>query len=211
MFEYHNPQGSYNPGQPVQYQAPQQQQQQMPMGGMQGLQQIMGGGGVGGTGGGGLGGSVGNSANFMSNFGGSTGGSMGFGSTAGLEGVAGLGGETAAVTGSTQGGGMMAAAGPWAALAAVIIGNEVVASNTGRRNTGWDYAGDLAGGYVLEQDTQAFSDKVFGEDDVSGLGGDIKAIGNLGSGDFGNALQDIRGGTLGKTSDFMFGWLENVF
>lgn len=125
-------------------------------------------------------------------------------SYAGGEGaVAGGAGESAAAGGGSSWGSMASSAGPWAALAAVIIGNEHEARNGGfRSEDDGDYAQDVLGGKVLEQDlNQRWLPKAFGENmehDVTGLGGELKAAGELGSLDFGNALKSLKGGTLGK-------------
>jgi len=81
---------------------------------------------------------------------GGAGGSM-FGSAAGSGG------------GSAAGGGMgstMAAAGPWAALAAAIAANESYQNKSGNRpNNNKDYMGELATGKVLERDAERYLGK----------------------------------------------------
>ncbi len=51
----------------------------------------------------------------------------------------------------------MASAGPWAALAAAIIANESKQRGDGNRgNSGWEHAGDLVTGKVLERDIDRY-------------------------------------------------------
>lgn len=116
------------------------------------------------------------------------------------------GGEGAMAGGEAAGGGfgeMASSAGPWAALAAVIIGNEYNAQKGGYRseNTG-DYAQDLIGGKVLEQDfSKRWLPSVFGEDlknDQFGLGADTQAGADIMTLDFGNAWDNLKEGTAGK-------------
>lgn len=81
--------------------------------------------------------------------------------------------------GGSGGGGssMMASAGPWAALAAAIIGNESEAKKAGRRDDRpATHAMDAFSGKVLEQDMDYYGDK------VGGFGGEIlKGVGKLGN------------------------------
>lgn len=86
----------------------------------------------------------------------------------------------AASGGAASGGGgfgsAMASAGPWAALAAAIIGNESAAKDAGRRRSGGDHAKDLFSGKVLSQDMDYYGDK------IGGVGGDVvRGLGKLGS------------------------------
>ena len=54
----------------------------------------------------------------------------------------------------------MAAAGPWAALAAAIVANETYQNKSGNRpNNNKDYAGELATGKVLERDAERYLGK----------------------------------------------------
>ena len=97
----------------------------------------------------------------------------------------------------------MASAGPWAALAAVILANESNArDNDYRDKDDKKYAQDLLGGAVLEQDlNQRWLPKIYGKDlknDKFGLGHDQKAVGEFGSGDFSNGFKALEDGTLGK-------------
>jgi hypothetical protein len=98
---------------------------------------------------------------------------------------------------------MASSAGPWAALAAVIIGNETNAAGGGYRKDGTDYAVDIIDGQVVEQDiNQRWLPSIFGEDlkhDDYGFGADTKAFGEIMTFDFGNAWDSLQEGTLGKT------------
>lgn len=143
-------------------------------------------GGAGGAGGGGFG--------LSSIFGG--------GSAAG-GGAGAAGGSSAAGGAASSGAGGLASAGPWAALAAVILANESNARDNGYRNKDdKKYAQDLLGGAVLEQDlNQRYLPKIYGKDlknDKFGLGHDQKAVGEFGSGDFSNGFKALEDGTLGK-------------
>lgn len=117
-----------------------------------------------------------------------------------------MGGGGGAAGGEAAGGGFgeaMSSAGPWAALAAAIIANEHEAREGGYRSEDdGDYAQDVLGGKVLEQDlNKRWLPDMFGEDlkhDDTGLGGDMKIGAELSSLDFGNALKSLKGGTLGK-------------
>lgn len=143
-------------------------------------------GGAGGAGGGGFG--------LSSIFGG--------GSAAG-GGAGAAGGSSAAGGAASSGAGGLASAGPWAALAAVILANESNARDNDYRNKDdKKYAQDLLGGAVLEQDlNQRWLPKIYGKDlknDKFGLGHDQKAVGEFGSGDFSNGFKALEDGTLGK-------------
>jgi hypothetical protein len=116
------------------------------MGGLQGLMSMFGGGGGGGggMGGGGMGGGGG----IMSMFGGGGGG--GAGASAGASAGGGAGASAGSSIGSAA-----AAAGPWAALAAVIIGNELYARKRGyRAEDKGEHAKDFLRGEVLSQDIE---------------------------------------------------------
>lgn len=170
------------------------------------LQSMFGGGGssaaggasaAGGSGGaaGGAGGAGGGGFGLSSIFGGG-------GSAAG-GGAGAAGGSSAAGGAASSGAGGLASAGPWAALAAVIIANESNARDNDYRNKDdKKYAQDLLGGAVLEQDlNQRWLPKIYGKDlknDKLGLGHDQKAIGEFGSGDFSNGFKALEDGTLGK-------------
>lgn len=131
---------------------------------------------------------------------------FGGGSAAGGGAAASGGGAAAASGGSAAGGGAasgMASMGPWAALAAVILANESNARDNGYRSKDdKQYAQDLLGGAVLEQDlNQRYLPKIYGKDlknDKFGLGHDQKAVGEFGSGDFSNGFKALEDGTLGK-------------
>lgn len=118
-----------------------------------------------------------------------------------VSGASTAGGSGGAAGGSSWGS-MASSAGPWAALAAVIAINENEANGGGYRHDGADYWGDLFGGKVLEQDmNQRWLPDMFGEDmkhDDYGFGGDMKAGSELLSLDFSNALESLKGGTIGK-------------
>lgn len=104
----------------------------------------------------------------------------GIGSGVGAGGGAAGGGAAGAASGGI--GSMAASAGPWAALAAAIYGNEKSAKDGGYRREGTDYAKDLATGKVLYQDVdQRWAPKLFGENDKMGFGGDMRAASALGS------------------------------
>lgn len=148
------------------------------------------GGGGGAAGGAGGGGGFGLSSIF------------GGGSAAG-GGAGAAGGSSAAGGAASSGAGGLASAGPWAALAAVILANESNArDNDYRDKDDKKYAQDLLGGAVLEQDlNQRWLPKIYGKDlknDKLGLGHDQKAIGEFGSGDFSNGFKALEDGTLGK-------------
>ena len=171
------------------------------------LQSMFGGGGssaaggasaAGGSGGaaGGAGGAGGGGFGLSSIFGGG-------GSAAGAGGAGAAGGSSAAGGAASSGAGGLASAGPWAALAAVILANESNARDNDYRNKDdKKYAQDLLGGAVLEQDlNQRWLPKIYGKDlknDKFGLGHDQKAIGEFGSGDFSNGFKALEDGTLGK-------------
>lgn len=71
------------------------------------------------------------------------------------------GGEAAGAAGGESS--MLASAGPWAALAAVIAGNEINARKEGRRDEDKaTHAMDALSGKVLEQDTEYYGDKIGG-------------------------------------------------
>lgn len=148
------------------------------------------GGGGGAAGGAGGGGGFGLSSIF------------GGGSAAG-GGAGAAGGSSAAGGAASSGAGGLASAGPWAALAAVILANESNARDNDYRNKDdKKYAQDLLGGAVLEQDlNQRWLPKIYGKDlknDKFGLGHDQKAVGEFGSGDFSNGFKALEDGTLGK-------------
>lgn len=155
-----------------------------------------GAGGAGASGGGAAGGSGGGGWGLSSMFGGG-------GSAAG-GGAAASGGGAAASGGSAAGGTAasgMASMGPWAALAAVIIANESNArDNDYRSKDDKQYAKDLIGGKVLEQDVnQRWSKKLGGyDDDKTGMINDMGAAAEFSTFDFSNGWDKIENGTLGK-------------
>lgn len=70
-----------------------------------------------------------------------------------------------------------AAASPWVAIGAAIVGNELLASKSGRRADGLgEKAADLATGKVLARDAEALGDK------IGGKGGKVvETLGNMGN------------------------------
>ena len=117
--------------------------------------------------------------------------------------AAGAGGSSAASGAASSGGGGMAAAGPWAALAALVVTNEDNARKGGYRDKDkGDYAKDLIGGKVLEQDlNQRWLPKLYGKDlknDKTGVGHEQKAVGEFMTGDFKNGFKALENGTIGK-------------
>lgn len=129
---------------------------------------------------------------------------FGGGGSAAGGGAAASGGGAAASGGSAAGGGAasgMASMGPWAALAAVIIGNESNArDNDYRSDDDKQYAKDLFGGKVLEQDAnQRWAKKLGGyNDDKTGMINDMGAAAEFSTWDFSNGWDKIENGTLGK-------------
>ncbi len=182
----------YGQQQQIDYSPPPQQQQQSPLGG---------GGGLGGIGG------------LASMFGGGGGAATGTatGATATTGGTSAAGGGAGAAGGGGSAGGGGAAAGWWAALAAIIIANESEAQRGGYRSEDeGDYAKDVLGGKVLEQDVEnRWLPMIFGEDDegnlrndFTGLGGDTKAGAEIASLNFDNAWKSFKEeGVLSKILD----------
>lgn len=169
------------------YEQPSNQQQGMsPMQGLQAYQQIAGGGGAAGATGAGGGVSTAVPEIMQSS-------SMIGGSSAG--------------GGGGSGGSMLASAGPWAALAAIVIGNESEAEKGGyRAEDRTERAKDMLSGRVLEQDVeQRWLPKMFGENlenDETGLGGDMLGASQLGGGNFSDAWDSFKNkGTLSKILD----------
>ena len=168
------------------------------------LQGMFGGGGSTAAGGASAAGGGGGAAGGAGGGGGGFGLSSIFGGGSAAGGGAGAaGGSSAAGGAASSGAGGLASAGPWAALAAVILANESNARDNDYRNKDdKKYAQDLLGGAVLEQDlNQRWLPKIYGKDlknDKLGLGHDQKAIGEFGSGDFSNGFKALEDGTLGK-------------
>ena len=168
------------------------------------LQSMFGGGGSTAAGGASAAGGSGGAAGGAGGGGGGFGLSSIFGGGSAAGGGAGAaGGSSAAGGAASSGAGGLASAGPWAALAAVILANESNARDNDYRNKDdKKYAQDLLGGAVLEQDlNQRWLPKIYGKDlknDKLGLGHDQKAIGEFGSGDFSNGFKALEDGTLGK-------------
>ena len=168
------------------------------------LQGMFGGGGSTAAGGASAAGGSGGAAGGAGGGGGGFGLSSIFGGGSAAGGGAGAaGGSSAAGGAASSGAGGLASAGPWAALAAVILANESNArDNDYRDKDDKKYAQDLLGGAVLEQDlNQRWLPKIYGKDlknDKLGLGHDQKAIGEFGSGDFSNGFKALEDGTLGK-------------
>lgn len=87
--------------------------------------------------------------------------------------------QLAKAAAASEGGisGAAASAGPWAALAAVILANETQARDKGRRaGSDKQYAQDLFTGKVLQQDAEHLGDKIGGP-----LGQATKIVGRLGN------------------------------
>lgn len=126
---------------------------------------------------------------FMPASGGAAGASGGGGFTgAGVHGMMGGGGAAGGGAGGSSG---LAAAGPWAALAAAIIGNETYAKKHGYRNSGSEYWTDLATGKVLGQDIDQRVPGSLKGDNALGLGSELNAISALSQGhpkDFASSL-----------------------
>ena len=168
------------------------------------LQGMFGGGGSTAAGGASAAGGSGGAAGGAGGGGGGFGLSSIFGGGSAAGGGAGAaGGSSAAGGAASSGAGGLASAGPWAALAAVILANESNARDNDYRNKDdKKYAQDLLGGAVLEQDlNQRWLPKIYGKDlknDKFGLGHDQKAVGEFGSGDFSNGFKALEDGTLGK-------------
>ena len=168
------------------------------------LQSMFGGGGSTAAGGASAAGGGGGAAGGAGGGGGGFGLSSIFGGGSAAGGGAGAaGGSSAAGGAASSGAGGLASAGPWAALAAVILANESNARDNDYRNKDdKKYAQDLLGGAVLEQDlNQRWLPKIYGKDlknDKFGLGHDQKAVGEFGSGDFSNGFKALEDGTLGK-------------
>lgn len=159
------------------------------------LQGMFGGGGT--TAGGSAGGTA-------ASGGASTGAGGGSGLGSFFGGGGGGGGATAAGGSASGGGGSaLASAGPWAALVAAIAVNEYNGKEGGyRAEDDKEYATDLIGGKVLEQDlNQRWLPKIYGEDlknDKTGIGHEQKAAGEFLTLDFSNGFKALEGGTLGK-------------
>lgn len=180
----------------------QQPTQQQPMGGgmggIGGLSSLWSGGGAAGAGEG-------------------AGAAAGGGAAAGAGGGASAGGGAAAGSGSAagSGGSAMASAGPWALLAAVIIGNEYNARKQGARaENPWHQTRDAVTGRVVEQDFhKRWLPKWFGEDrgggdyekDVTGFGADTHALADFTTFDPKNAWKTIwHEGSARKLFDKIF-------
>lgn len=129
------------------------------------------------------------------------GGLFGGGSAAGGSAAGGSAAGGSAAGGSSAGG-ALAGAGPWAALAAVIYGNERSARNVGARRDGVQYWKDLIGGKVVEQDAnQRIGPKLFGPDnknDKTGLGNEYGAWAEASTLDFKNTAKKLENGVAGK-------------
>lgn len=116
---------------------------------------------------------------FMPASGGAAAGGAGGGgfTGAGVHGM--MGGGAGGGAGGSSG---LAAAGPWAALAAAIIGNETYAKKHGYRNSGSEYWTDLATGKVLGQDIDQRVPGSLKGDNALGLGSELNAISALSQG-----------------------------
>lgn len=106
-----------------------------------------------------------------------------------------------AAGGTSALGGAAAAAGPWAALAAIVGVNERSARNSGARRDGVDYWKDLGTGKVVEQDVnQRIVPKIFGgyNDDKTGLAHEAGAAGEFATLDFKNGAKKLENGVVGN-------------
>lgn len=197
--------GQTQPAELYELEPPQQQQ-----GGGLNLNQAMniydmfaGGGGAGGVTGGGLNYGVASSP--------AAGGGTWYGPFA-EGGFASGGGAAGGASGaSSAGGGMgsaLASAGPWAALAALIIGNEREAREHGfRSEDDTQYAKDLLGGKVFEQDvSQRWAPKL--ESAWGGSGSMAKAAADFGTLDFSNAFSNLN---QSMKDDPIIGALRGLF
>lgn len=186
----------------------QQQQQQgggLPMGGMSIARGFMGGGGVSG-------------AAAPAAGGGSAGAGIGSGIASGVGGTAGSGAGASIGGGSAAGGGAgggLAAAGPWAALAAIIMANEKGGMDANARNPNkTQHAGDVLTGRIVEQDFhKRWLPKMFGDDlgggnyenDSTGFGADTHALADFTTFDPKNAWKTIwNNGSARKVFDKIF-------
>ena len=129
--------------------------------------------------------------------------SMGMGAMQAFGGGSGgaAGGAAGASGSSSAAGSGVAAAGPWAALAAIIAVNEKSARNGGHRRDGADYAKDLASGKVLSQDVnERWVPKLGGyENDKTGLLHDAGAGAEFLSLDFKDGFKKLADGGTAKT------------
>lgn len=129
--------------------------------------------------------------------------SMGMGAMQAFGGGSGgaAGGAAGTSGGSSAAGSGVAAAGPWAALAAIIAVNEKSARNGGHRRDGADYAKDLASGKVLSQDVnERWVPKLGGyENDKTGLLHDAGAGAEFLSLDFKDGFKKLADGGTAKT------------
>jgi hypothetical protein len=115
--------------------------------------------------------------------------------TAGAGGAAATSGGGAAASGGGGMGSAVAAAGPWAALAAVIIGNETWASKTGHRRGktfGKKHIKDIMSTEVLNQDIEGRILPEIGIDENTKLSKAISLVGNPISLDFGKTWDRIK-------------------
>lgn len=116
-----------------------------------------------------------------------------------------VGGSSAAGGGTSS----LAAAGPWTALAAAIIGNEANSKSRGlRAEDDKEYAKDLLTGKVLTQDIEGkwgpTLDKwTGGKASDLGFVGDMKGGSEIASGRIGKGLKTFaKDGTIGQIGDF---------
>jgi hypothetical protein len=173
------------------YELPQQQQQQgMDMQSAMNIYDMFSSGGGAGAGGAGYGGVDYGVASSPASGGGTWYGPL-------AEGGAASGGTTGGTSaaGGAGGSSWMAAAGPWAALAAIIAGNEREARRGGYRDEDdWEYSKDLLGGKVFEQDIEKRWSPYLDEMDSklgTNTGDTARMIGNLSTFDFSNAGKDF--------------------
>lgn len=121
-----------------------------------------------------------------------------------------LGSSAAPSAGATSSGGsMLASVGPWALLAAAIVGNETEARRGGyRAEDDTEYARDLLTGRVVSQDIdQRWGPKLFGsawEENKGGIPADILALTDAGAMDFSGAWDHLKEGSLAKLFGGLF-------
>jgi len=132
-------------------------------------------------------------------------GAAGAGTGAGA-GFTGAGVHAGAAGAGGAGGGMgsaIAAGGPYAALAALMIGNEMYAKDKGYRREGKDYYKDLLSGDVMWQDIgERWSPKLFGN---SRIGGDVEGTSKIMQGNISEGWNKIKDeGILGSIR----GWFD---
>lgn len=117
-----------------------------------------------------------NPMQFMDKFGGA---SSGGGGNAALDAWTGMGPSGGASSGGASSGSSLASFGPWAALAAAIVGNEANATHEGRRQNDSFFMEEALKGRALYEDKDHLREQ--GNKIIPGLGEDINIAGNLSS------------------------------